>query len=332
MVNQRIIITAAPANEPLTTAELREYLRIPSGTISDQITPAQTIAPGPHVIAAAYTLLGAAVDVSAVAAILALLESGTNGGGGTVDVKLQDSDAGAVWTDVTSGAFSQVAEATDNAIYEKEYAGGRRYLRAVATVAGATCDFGVSVIRQSPLTLNDTLIGELITEAREWAEKQTGRAFMLQTREAVFDSFPDSPCKLDCAPILAVSTFKYKDSAGSETTWLPATNYILETDSAPPRLSLGYGISWPSVTLYPVSGIRVAFTCGYSSSADAATQRAAVPQPIRKTMLRRIQWLYENRAIATAVVESRFAGLVLPEAVEKALAQELSPYRLWRFQ
>ena len=328
MPNQRIIIITPPVNEPITVAEVRDYLRVRSGSISDQISPAQSIGPGDHVVAAAYSLLGASVDLAGVASTLVLLESGTNGEGGTVDVKLQHSDAGAVWTDVVTGAFTQVTEANDNATYEKEYSGGLRYLRAVATVAVATCDFGVSIIRQAPVTVDDTLLTDLITEAREWAEKLTGRAFMLQTREAVFDSFPDSPCALDCAPILSpITTFKYKDSAGTETTWA-AANYILETDSVPPRLSLAYGISWPSVALYPVSGIRVQFTCGYSASAVAATQRAAVPQPVKKTMLRRIQWLYDNRSIAAGMSHSAD----VPEAVEKALAQELGPYRLWRFQ
>ena len=45
----------------------------------------------------------------------------TNGAGGTVDVKLQHSDDGAAWSDVGSGAFTQVTESNDNAVYEKVY-------------------------------------------------------------------------------------------------------------------------------------------------------------------------------------------------------------------
>ena len=182
------------------------------------------------------------------------------------------------------------------------------------------------------VTTDDQLIEDLIGEARTWAENLTGRALMPQTRELVLDAFPDSPAKIYCAPIQAISTFKYRDSTGAETTWLPATNYILDADHVPPRLSLGYGISWPSVTLYPVSGVRVRFTSGYSLGSAAITlQRTAVPQPLKKTMLRRIQWLYDHRDVAvTAGLRGRI-DVSTPETVERALAQELNPYRLWRF-
>ena len=65
----------------------------------------------------------------------------------TLDVKLQDSADGSTgWADVTGAAFTQVTNAAASAQVVKFNASAvKRYIRAVATVAGTTPLFACSV-------------------------------------------------------------------------------------------------------------------------------------------------------------------------------------------
>jgi hypothetical protein len=133
-------------------------------------------------MAAAYSLVGTAVNRLGKETMV-VLESGTNGSGGTVRVKLQESDDNTNFTDVTDGAFALVTAYDDNATYELAYTGTKPYLRAVATVAGNACEFGVSIITSDPTTVEDTLLQSLIETAREYCEGFQNRAFVTQTWE-----------------------------------------------------------------------------------------------------------------------------------------------------
>ena len=81
------LITAV-ATEPITKAEVKAPLRLDSTSFADDITTVQSIAPGAHVIAASYSLVGTGVDILGYS-VLVNLESGTNVATGTVDVKIQ---------------------------------------------------------------------------------------------------------------------------------------------------------------------------------------------------------------------------------------------------
>jgi len=65
----------------------------------------------------------------------------------TLDVKLQDSADGSTgWADITGAAFTQVTNAAASAQVVKFNASAvKRYIRAVATVAGTTPLFACSV-------------------------------------------------------------------------------------------------------------------------------------------------------------------------------------------
>jgi uncharacterized phiE125 gp8 family phage protein len=314
--NVALKIKTAPAIEPLTLAEAKLHLRLDSGTFADDITTVQSIAPGAHGVAASYGLVGTSIDVLGYS-VLVNLVSGNNGSNGKVDVKLQHSDNGSTWTDVTDGAFTQVTTANDNDTFEKAYTGTKRYLRAVATITTATCDFGVDIIKGGATSVEDDLLTGLITAAREDCEDFQRRAYITRTYELYLDAWPEGDeVVLPLPPLQAVNSIKYYGTDGTEyTAYDPdaevpvgVDDYIIDISSEPGRVKLAYGKSWPSTILRPANGICVEFDAGYG---DAA---ADVPSAVKQTMLLLIGHLYENRESVTDK-----SMTVLPMAVESLL-------------
>ena len=83
-----LVLYTAPTIEPLSLAELKMHLRLDSGSLSDNLTETQSIAPGAKAIADNYTThAGAAVEVIGKQAIVNLI-AGENGATGTVHVAL----------------------------------------------------------------------------------------------------------------------------------------------------------------------------------------------------------------------------------------------------
>jgi uncharacterized phiE125 gp8 family phage protein len=242
------------------------------------------------VIAAAYSLVGTAVDVQGYNVVVNL-NSGTNGAGGTVDVKLQDSDDNATYTDVVSGAFTQVTEANDNAVQEKAYTGGKCYLKVVCTVATATCDFGVDILKYAPYSTEDTLISGYIKAAREDCESFQNRSYINRTYELWLDEFPSKDyIELPMPPLVSVTSLDIYDTSNVKTSDTTLTDYFIDTKSEPGKLCLAYGKSWPSTTLRPNNGVCVVYTAGYGATS------ASVPQNVILAMLLLITAAYEHRS------------------------------------
>lgn len=297
-------LVTAPSTEPVTLDEVKAHIRVDSSTFSGSTASTQSIFPGSHATAASYTLLGTSVDVLGKRAIVYLV-SGTNGTSGTVDVKIQESDDNSVWTDVTSGAFTQVTTANDNATYEKEYTGSKQYIRVVSTVAVAACEFGVDIVTDAGATTEDDLLNALIKTVRKYAEEITGRAFITQTWDYYMDTFTSNQFDLPKPKLSSITSIVYTDKDDTATT-LSSANYYVDTDALPGRVVLKNGQSWPTFQARPYNPIKTRFVCGYGTASD-------VPEPIKQWILMAVGWLYENR--------------------EKGLSQYpvdlLMPYRVW---
>lgn len=297
-----LTLKTAPAIEPLTLSQVKQHLRIDSGSLADNLTTVQSITPGAHVIAASYSLVGTGVDVLGYR-VLVNLSSGANGAGGTVDAKIQESDDDTTYADWSGGSFTQVTTANDNAVQEKEYTGTKRYIRVVATVAGAACEFGADIIKEQPYSAEDDLLTALIAVAREYAEGFQNRAYITQTWELWLDDWPKGDrIKIPLPPLQTVNSIKYYDTANVVATMATA-DYFVDDKSEPGRVVLAYGESWPSTTLRPANGVCVEFDAGYG---DAASD---VPKRVRQAMLLLIGHWNENReAVRTAMTR----GEMLP--------------------
>ena len=286
MIDYRVITPVTV--EPVTLAEVKLHLHLTSNTFSGDTVTSQSIAPGSHNIAASFGLLGAAIDVLGKIALVNL-NTGACGSGGSVAAKIQESDDNTNWSDYASGVFTVATEANDNAVQELDYVGVKQYIRVVATVAGAACEFSADIVTKTGYTAEDDLLSALITAAREYCEGFTGRALATQTIEAYPNYFPlKNYIKLPRPPLQSVTSVKYKNSAGTETTMTATTQYIADTESDIGRIVLSYGASWPSFTPYPVNPIKITYVTGYYAS-------NLIPKSIKQAMLLLIGHWYENR-------------------------------------
>ena len=286
----KLVLATAPALEPITLDSLKLHLRHYGGSLADNIDETQSIAPGSKAIANNYTThVGTAVDVLGYTTVV-ILNSGTNEATGTVDCKIQESDDNVTFTDWTGGAFTQVTTANDNAIQELAYSGSMRYIRTVAKVLLAACVFGTTVIRLSGDPIEDDLMTDDITTAREHVEDITRRAIMTSTWDYYLDAFPSgNSFKLPLGNLQSVTHIKYTDSDATQTTMTVTTDYIVETNGEGcGRIVLPYGESWPSFTAYPSNPIVVRFVAGW-------TTRALVPSVIKSAIKLIATDIYFNR-------------------------------------
>jgi len=308
-------VTTAVTTEPLSLAEVKEHLRLTSGTLADDTTTYQTITPADQDVVASYGLVGSSVDVLGVKAIVNL-NSGTNGSGASVTAKIQESDDDVTYQDFTGGAFTVVTETNDNAIQEIEYTGYKQYIRVIATVAVDTCNFSADVVTTVGEVAEDDLLTALITVAREYCENITSRALATQTIVQYMDSFPcENDYELARPPAQSVTSVIYTDSDGDETTLTANTDYIVDDTSNIGKIVLPYSKTWPTFTPYPVNPIKTTYIAGYYSS-------DMIPKSIKQAMLLIIGHYYENReAVMTGAIN-------MTKKVEYAVDSLLALYKV----
>lgn len=165
---------------------------------------------------------------------------------------------------------------------------------------------------------DDTLIGYLITAAREHVESHCRRALITQTWDLFMDEFPaGSEVVLPWPRLRTVESIQYHREDGTSATF-SSLSYLVDTASEPGRVVLAADAAWPVAELRPVNGFQVRFTAGYGAA-------AAVPSGIRQAILLLVGALYENRE--EVVVAQGVSIAALPFGV-KAL---LSPFRVYRW-
>ncbi len=162
----------------------------------------------------------------------------------------------------------------------------------------------------------DTLINNLfIPAARLACENATGRALITQTWEVVLDDWPAARAiELLRAPVLAITSVKYIDTAGVEQT-MDAAAYALDKDSEPGWLLPAYNTDWPEAR-DTANAVRVRYTAGFGA---AATD---VPQALR-------MWIALH---AAAAYQAREAVSERPLTLNPALDGLIDPYRLLVFR
>jgi uncharacterized phiE125 gp8 family phage protein len=307
----KVVLDTAPTIYPVTLAEVKMQLRLDSGTLEDNLTTSQSLAPASHAIG---THNGTGVDVLGHEAIV-YLDSGV--ASGTNNTKIQECDTLAgTYTDWTGGAFTAVTGANDEAIQEIEYTGTKQYIRTTSTVTVDACIFGTQVVTNAATFAEDTLLTNLIIAATEWAEGYTRRKFITQTWNYCLDEFPDVDyIRIPYGNLQSVPSIKYWGPDANETTMTVTDEYLVETNGANyGRIVLPYGYEvWPS-DLYPSNPITIKFVCGYGAVASS------VPYRIKAAILRLVAKMYESRG------EDVLGQTVREDTFVRDL---LYPIRLW---
>lgn len=176
---------------------------------------------------------------------------------------------------------------------------------------------------------DDTLIQALISAARDWAEKFTGRSICRRVVEVGLDRFPGAcwngltcrqvgydpePIVLPGGPVQSILSVVYVTTDGQQTL----TDYQLDTNQEPATLWPAAGVSWPSTKDYQKDAVRVRYQVGYDLAGDSPNQYP-LPLPIKQAILLVVGSLYENRE-ATAPIEIK--------AVPMTAEFLLRPYRV----
>lgn len=152
---------------------------------------------------------------------------------------------------------------------------------------------------------DDDIITAIITTARESVEDYTRRHLITQTWDYPLKAWPkDNFIKIPGGNLQSVTSIKWKDTDGTETTMVVTTEYLVETNGEQcGRIVLPYGGTWPSGTLYPSNPITIRYTGGWTS-------RALVPSKIKAAIKMICSDLYEMRGepvIGQSVIENKTA-------------------------
>lgn len=260
-----MIVSTAPALEPLSVAEVRSHLRIGFDKV---LTPpaAPTVA-----------LAGSAGNVTA----------GTHRWRVTFVNVDGESDAGEISAELTTSAgngqvsISDIPTGDDTVTARRIYrtkAGGTVFYR-LTTVGDNTAttytDNTADASLGDDVTIDTTLTG-WITAARQYAEQILNRPLIAQDFQLKLDGFPDMDY-IELKPsLLSVASLKYIDDNGVEQTWA-SSNYSVDTVSFVGRVVLAYNTTWP-VPRAIRNAVTVNFRAGYGETA------ASVPQSVKQAM------------------------------------------------
>lgn len=134
----------------------------------------------------------------------------------------------------------------------------------------------------------DALLDMLIAGARKVAEDRTGRAFITQTWERVYDKFPAAEMEIGMLPLASITSVKYYDADGALQT-LASTLYTLDANALPGWVLLAYDETWPD-TYAIANAVVIRFVAGYGAAGSD------VPAEIRMWICAQVAAAYRNPA------------------------------------
>lgn len=165
----------------------------------------------------------------------------------------------------------------------------------------------------------DTHLLTLIDSATLYVEQYLCRKLISQTWYAYLDKWPEGDAiEVPFGDLQSITSVKYTDTDEVQST-LSSADYLVDTDSVPGRIVLGYGESWPTVTLSPRNPIEIEFVTGYG---DADTD---IPATIKHAMKMLCSQHYEHRE------PQEITNMINIHSLDFGTKTLLYPYRVWRW-
>jgi len=141
----------------------------------------------------------------------------------------------------------------------------------------------------------DTLIGELITAAREYCETYMRRALINRTYILYLDAVPKTGfLELPMPDLVSVTSIKYYDTDDALQTFSSAS-YRVDTFSHVGRITLKESAAWPTVIEDRTDAFYVTYVTGYG------TATTDIPQGVRQAIMLLVDYWYENRGAMGAM-------------------------------
>ena len=306
-----LTLITPPALEPLTVDDVVSQVRIDSSNQE----------PAPDAPALALVAVAGNVTAGAHRALCTFVTADGETQAGLASAAVT-ADAGHGQIDVTLPTGG--ATVTGRNVYLTMAGGSGYYLAAqvadntTATVRVNVADGALGTQAPATNTTADPQITAWIRAARYRAESFTGRKFITQTWDALYDGWPWDDGYFDLEPNLqSVSSISYIDVTNVSQTLATAV-YLVDAPAGPfaarGRAVLKYAQYWPPV-LPQANAITVRQVLGYGDA------RSAVPDDIKIAMLLTIGTWYEARQDQIIV---RGSADVLPRNAEALLR----PYRV----
>lgn len=136
----------------------------------------------------------------------------------------------------------------------------------------------------------DTLLAQLIGEARAWCETYTSRAFLPQTWRLSLHRFDGATrlIELPRPPLLSVVAFEYLADLSAPSAWtpVPASGWAADTGAEPGCVRLAYGGSWPVQGYGGTNAVRVTFQAGWADIDSVPKEIVAAIRQVAANMFR----------------------------------------------
>lgn len=168
------------------------------------------------------------------------------------------------------------------------------------TLAEARLHLRVDAYGSPPESDDDEWITAQIPAAREYCERELGRALAPRTLEVGTNAFPavavdrtaGKAFTLPFGPVTSVTSVIYTDSDGVDQT-LDSAGYALDPYATPSRVVLTYGSTWPAARA-SLNSVRIRYVTGYVDAVESPL-RPILPRQARAAILLMLGHLYENR-------------------------------------
>lgn len=171
------------------------------------------------------------------------------------------------------------------------------------------------------------LVQPMILAATQLCEAFTRRQFLTATYTLTLDAFPDV-IRLPRPPLQSVTSVAYLDGSGVSQTLVQNTDYLVDTNSEPGRITRPYNAIWP-VTYPQANAVTVTYVAGWPKVGD-------VPESIKAAIRLIVGDLYQQRESVTDGTIEEFPAakaLLMTQLVnwhEVATNSDSSIYSPWK--